>query len=130
MSLLLDTHVWLWWTSGEERRFPQRVRRRIADPGERVAVSIASLWELAIKASLGRLSVPRSPASYALDQLKRQRFDLLELKVKHLDAVAALPPHHRDPFDRLLIAQAQVEPLTIVTADRAFRAYDVAKIVF
>lgn len=96
---------------------------------ERVVVSMASLWEIAIKLRLGTIEFPQPPASYAWKQMKRQRFELLAIRVAHIDAIAAMPLHHRDPFDRLLIAQAQVDGLTILTADRAFEPYKVAKVV-
>jgi PIN domain nuclease of toxin-antitoxin system len=87
--------------------------------------SIASLWELAIKAALKEIAFPANPGTYAQHQLERQRFKLLDIDVAHIDAVALLPPHHRDPFDRLIVAQAKVEAFTVITADRVFAAYDI-----
>jgi len=130
VNILLDTHVWLWWTLGAEDRLPKDVRNLISSGSNRVVVSIVSLWEIALKSSLGKLTFPRPPASYASKQMRRQHFDLLVLEVDHLDALAILPYRHRDPFDRLLIAQAQTERLTLVTADDAFNEYDFDKVVF
>ncbi|MBC5801265.1 MAG: type II toxin-antitoxin system VapC family toxin [Candidatus Eremiobacteraeota bacterium] len=127
--MLLDTHVWLWWTYGSKERLPENVRSRIAQRDERVMVSMASLWEIAIKSRLGKIAFPRPPATYALKQMKRQRFELLGIRIAHVDAIASMPLHHRDPFDRLLIAQAQVEGLTLLTADAAFELYKIAKII-
>jgi PIN domain nuclease of toxin-antitoxin system len=95
-------------------------------PGTQVFLSIASLWELAIKAALKKIEFPANPGTYAERQLKRQRFKLLDIDIAHIDALALLPHNHRDPFDRLIIAQAKVEAFTVITADRAFTAYDIS----
>ncbi|MGH8985020.1 MAG: type II toxin-antitoxin system VapC family toxin [Acidimicrobiia bacterium] len=120
MTLLLDTHALLWWLEGRE--LDEHVSARIADPSILVAVSAASVWEAAIKAALGKLSIPEpvGPAAIA------EGFEPLPIRFEHADRVGQLPSHHRDPFDRMLVAQAQVEGLTIVTRDPAFAAYDVA----
>ncbi len=131
MSLLLDTHVWLWWTAGDTERIPREVRRRIlAVADERVFVSVASLWEITIKSALGKLTFPNSPASYAVRQMKRQRFHLLSIRPAHIDWLAEMPLHHRDPFDRMLIAQASAESLTVISADAALQPYSVDKVIF
>jgi PIN domain nuclease of toxin-antitoxin system len=128
MTFLLDTNVWLWWTYGSTERFSIELRHDIGSPDADVFVSIASLWEIAIKGSLKKLEFPANPGSYALRQLKRQRFNLLNVDAPRIGAVATLPHNHRDPFDRMIIAQAMVEALTIVTADRAFASYDVSAV--
>lgn len=120
MRLLLDTHTLLWWLA--DRRLGQEARERIADPDTLVAVSAASVWEAAIKASLGKLRVPGSLADAVADN----GFEALPISLRHAASAGALPPHHRDPFDRMLIAQAVAEGLTIVTRDAAFNAYEVA----
>ncbi len=120
MNLLLDTHTLLWWLAG--RPLADDARDRIADAGTLVAVSAASIWEAAIKASLGKLRVPSSLADAVVDN----GFEPLAISLAHAEAAGALPPHHRDPFDRMLIAQARAEGLTIVTRDPAFDAYEVA----
>lgn len=117
MNLLLDTHTFLWWDEG---KLPQAVVRRIQRAGD-VYVSAASAWEMAIKAGLGKLVMKSSLAPAVADY----GFEPLAVSLEHADAVRSLPRHHRDPFDRMLVAQARVEGLTIVSRDRALSAYDV-----
>lgn len=121
MRLLLDTHAFLWWVA-DDRRLVAAAREAIASPDSVVHVSAASCWEASIKAALGRLEV----GGAHLD-LEIAGNDFVELPVtaRHGWRAGQLPPHHQDPFDRLLIAQAQSEHLTIVTRDRAFASYDV-----
>jgi PIN domain nuclease of toxin-antitoxin system len=128
MTFLLDTNVWLWWTYGSTDRLSIELRRDVGSAHADDFVSMASLWEIAIKTALKKLEFPANPGTYSLRQLKRQRFKLLNVEAPHIDAVATLPQNHRDPFDRMIIAQAKVEALTIVTADRAFASYDVAAV--
>ncbi|MBI1815602.1 MAG: type II toxin-antitoxin system VapC family toxin [Deltaproteobacteria bacterium] len=115
MKLLLDTHTLVWWDSGE---LPRPVSRRI-ESAEVVFVSAVVAWEIAIKSSLGRI-VAKAPVEAVLED-----YGFLELAVsiRHADKVRTLPLHHRDPFDRLLVAQALVEDLVIVSADRLLREY-------
>jgi len=120
VRLLLDSHVVLWSLQSPER-LPTEVVTVITDPGNSVDVSVASLWELAIKQSIGKLTVDGD----LREHLTLQSFSELPVLGEHAVAVRGLPPHHRDPFDRLLIAQARCEGLTIVTSDPAFAAYDV-----
>ena len=120
MRLLLDSHVVLWSLRSPER-LPTEVVAVITDPGNSVDVSVASLWELAIKQSIGKLTVDGD----LREHLSLQSFSELPVLGEHAIAVRELPIHHRDPFDRLLIAQARCEGLTIVTNDRVFAAYDV-----
>lgn len=124
MQLLLDTHALLWWLS-DNRRLTSSWRKTIEDAETRVVVSAASIWEIAIKASSGRLSLDLPPDVPLEGFAAACGFEDLPILARHAAAVLALPPHHADPFDRLLIAQAKVEKLTLVSADRAFRAYDV-----
>jgi PIN domain nuclease of toxin-antitoxin system len=121
LRLLLDTHVLLWWLR-DDRRLKNRERRAIADPDAIVHVSAATVWEIAIKKSLGRLSVDDEALEGEMDAGA-----MVELPVRwrHARAVAALPRHHEDPFDRLLLAQAQIEALVVVSYDAVFRQYDV-----
>lgn len=120
MSLLLDTHAFL-WAVGQGRRLSGRVADRLGSDREAVLISAVCIWEIAIKSSLGKLEAPDDPLGAIA------KFDYVDLPVSsaHAWQVRSLPNHHRDPFDRLLIAQAQVERATIVTADPAFGAYDV-----
>jgi PIN domain nuclease of toxin-antitoxin system len=118
MKLLLDTHVLLWALASPER-LSDSVRAAIANPSHAVLVSAASAWEVEIKASLGKLQVPSD-----LDrQLVDRGFLELPVRVRHTRALRDLPALHRDPFDRLLVAQAIVEDLVLVTADEALVAY-------
>ena len=119
MSLLLDTHVVLWWLEGT--RLADAVIDRIADPGELVVVSAASIWEASIKAALGQLDMPEALGDAVLEE----GFEPLPVTFAHAEDAGQLPPHHRDPFDRMLVAQALAENLTIVTHDPAFGPYGV-----
>jgi PIN domain nuclease of toxin-antitoxin system len=124
VNLLLDTQALLWWKAGS-RRLGRRARRAIETEAATVRVSAASAWELAIKVRAGRLKLAEPLHLWMPDGLKRDGFLMLDVAVEHAVAVALLPDHHQDPFDRLLIAQARSESLTIVTSDAAFDAYDV-----
>ena len=117
--LLLDTHVFLWWRADSPRLRPE-IRGKVGAAGL-VYVSAASAWEGTIKAALGKLRLP-GPFSVGVAE---SRFEQLPVTFEHAEAVAELPGHHRDPFDRLLIAQARCEGLVVVTHDQRFRAYDV-----
>jgi PIN domain nuclease of toxin-antitoxin system len=118
VNLLLDTHVLIWWD--EARRLAAEARRAIAD-ADSVYVSAASAWEIAIKTGLGRLR----PTRTVEQAVEESGFLELPVTFRHAQRVGGLPPHHRDPFDRLLIAQAEVEELTLVTRDPVFARYAV-----
>lgn len=120
MNLLLDTHALLWWLADEP--LSERARAEIADPGNAVAVSAASIWEVALKRALGKVTAPDGLAL----AVEETGFDLLAITAQHAEAAGELPPHHRDPFDRMLIAQAGIEGLVVVTRDAAFEPYDVS----
>jgi PIN domain nuclease of toxin-antitoxin system len=120
--ILLDTHVWLWWQT-DDARLGARARRLISTASE-VRLSAASVWEMSIKASLGKLTLPKDADIDA--ELESDGFVPLPVEIAHADGVRHLPPLHRDPFDRLLIAQAVAEGLTVVTADAALEVYDVS----
>jgi PIN domain nuclease of toxin-antitoxin system len=121
MRLLLDTHVFLWWMTKDET-LHAAARHAIADPVSVVVVSAAVAWEIGIKRSLGKLEAPEDISA----QLRRHAFGCLTVTVEHAVRSGGLPPHHRDPFDRMLVAQAQLEGLTIVTRDENIPRYDVA----
>jgi PIN domain nuclease of toxin-antitoxin system len=127
MRLLLDTHSFLWFIGGSER-ISEKARALIEDASNRSFISIASLWEMAIKLSIGKLSLAQPLDVLIPKQMWLNGFDLLEIEINHLETVADLPFHHRDPFDRLLIAQAMVEHMPIVSADVEFDAYPVERL--
>lgn len=117
MNLLLDTHVVIWWRA-DDKRLTAHARQTIAD-ADIVFVSVASAWEAAIKMGLGRLRLPEAFGR----GVEKSGFQPLPITFDHTDRVAALPHHHGDPFDRMLIAQAQTENLTIVSGDRRLEPY-------
>lgn len=119
MNLLLDTHVLLWWLS-DDRRLGDRARELIADPDTTVYLSAVVMWEIRIKQAIGTLDIPADFRAV----VNAQGFTELPLTIDHTEALARLPMHHRDPFDRMLIAQARSERLTVITADDSFRAYE------
>ena len=121
MRLLLDTHIALWALT-DDARLSARARALIEDPANQVAVSAASVWEIAIKHSLGRGDMPVSGGA-ALNWFRQAGYDLLPVTPDHAAAVEALPDHHRDPFDRLLIAQATSEPMRLITRDPLVALY-------
>lgn len=125
MKVLLDTHVVLWWSSGGASRLSPSTRELMADGATVVLVSAASLYELAIKASIGRLELPAPAESYLPRLLRRHDFTVLPVDGDHSLRAGSLPLIHRDPWDRLLVAQAQLEGIPIVTADPAISQYDV-----
>jgi PIN domain nuclease of toxin-antitoxin system len=124
VNLLLDTHALLWFLV-DDHRLTSATRQLVADPLNDVYVSAASAWEIAIKAGLGKLTVPPDIATWLPTQLATSRLTPLSITVSHAAAVARLPQHHADPFDRLLIAQARAERLSVVTSDPQFEPYDV-----
>ena len=124
MNLLLDTPCWLWMQASPEK-FSARARAILDDPDNVLLLSPVSAWEIASKYALGRLTLPIPPAEYVPSRMKSSGVDALALQHGHALQVASLPWHHQDPFDRLLIAQAQVEGLPILSSDRQLAAYDV-----
>lgn len=121
MRLLLDTHAFLWWASNSPE-LDSDARQSIADEESFVVVSAAVAWEIAIKRALRKLEAPEDIA----DQLRRHQFAPLPITIEHAVRAGALPPFHPDPFDRMLVAQAQLEGLTIVTRDANIPRYSVA----
>ncbi len=128
MKVLLDTHCWLWWHSQPEY-LNDRSHRLISDSRNVVYLSAVSSWEIAIKCSLGKLELPEPPLEYVISRLAAQEITPLPIEHIHALRVATLPPIHRDPFDRLLVAQALVEKLPILTADPQLARYG-ARIVW
>jgi PIN domain nuclease of toxin-antitoxin system len=121
---LLDTHAFLWWASGATE-YSAAGRAVLSDPQNEILVSAASAWEIAIKVSLGKLKLPTTPERYLPDRLRRHGMLALPIELAHALRVSRLPSIHADPFDRLLVAQAQVEGVPIITADPAIARYDV-----
>jgi PIN domain nuclease of toxin-antitoxin system len=124
MRYLLDTNVFLWATESPER-LSARVRAVLEDPETEALVSHASVWEIAIKVSNGRLKVEGNLADFLPRVMANHRFDGLPIELRHVIAVAELPWLHRDPFDRLLVSQAQIEQMPMLSADRAIARYNV-----
>lgn len=124
MKILLDTHVFLWWVV-DDPRLSAELRMALESPDNTVFLSSASVWEIAIKQSLDRVRLPQDPADWLRTYVTQ--YGLLALAIEHSHALAVrnLPARHRDPFDRMLVAQAICESMTLATADRAIRQYDV-----
>ena len=124
MRLLLDTHIFLWFVSGDPK-MSATTRTLLTDPDNQRFVSVASVWEMSIKHSLGKLELGAPFETLIPDALSRNGFSTLPIEFKHLVALNKLPLHHRDPFDRLVIAQAITEQMTVVSADLIFGSYPV-----
>ncbi|MGB0505099.1 MAG: type II toxin-antitoxin system VapC family toxin [Pikeienuella sp.] len=119
MIYLADTHILIWSWHAPDRLSPEYTR--ILNSDAKVMLSIASIWEISIKSSVGKLTIREDVARNAV----RTGYTILPISVEHAESVARLPLHHRDPFDRMLVAQARCDGLALMTADDAIRAYDV-----
>lgn len=127
MRALLDTHTFLWWITDDPRLSP-RVRKIIGDGENELFLSAASGWEMAIKAKLGRLQLPDDPEHFIPEQMALNAIAGLPIQMSHALHVYTLPDYHRDPFDRLLVAQSRLEGLPILTADPQIAQYPVKTI--
>jgi PIN domain nuclease of toxin-antitoxin system len=127
VKALLDTHAFLWFIT-DDPKLSARAKATIADPGNEILVSPASYWEIAIKVSLGKYSLSTSYETFITQGIDGNGFAILPIEPKHAAALVNLPFHHRDPFDRLIIAQALVERIGVVGNDVAFDAYSVTRI--
>jgi PIN domain nuclease of toxin-antitoxin system len=127
VKLLLDTHTFLWFIGGNSS-LSKRARTLIEDETNQIFLSTASLWEIAIKISLGKLTLSDDFETLVSEQLTVNGIELLEISVNHAALVANLPFHHRDPFDRLLVAQAQAEQMAVISKDESFDAYEVNRL--
>ena len=127
MKLLLDTHIFLWFIMGSPT-LSTHARDLIEDVANEKFLSVASLWEIAIKYSLGKLTLSKPFDELIPQQLSLNGFELLNISIDHATMVATLPFHHRDPFDRLFIAQAAVEKMPIVSVDAVFDAYSITRL--
>ena len=127
MRFLLDTHAFLWFILNEKSLSPT-ARQLIVDPGNTIEVSPASYWELAIKIALGKYALNQPFETFLNDQIAKNGFRILPVEIKHAALLTTLPMHHRDPFDRLLIAQSLVEQIPLVGADPQFDLYGVQRL--
>ena len=124
MELLLDTHSFLWFAGGDER-LSKRAQDAISDLDNGAYLSVSSLWEMTIKINIGKLKLPRPFGELIPEQLVLNEIEVLHAELPHLASYIDLPLHHRDPFDRLIIAQAKVENMQVVSKDGEFEKYGV-----
>ncbi|MCC3527963.1 MAG: type II toxin-antitoxin system VapC family toxin [Microcoleus sp. PH2017_22_RUC_O_B] len=127
MRLLLDTHTFIWYVT-DNPRLSANVKLLIEDENNEKLVSIASIWEMAIKHSIGRLNFSLPFMEFVRQQLSVSNIGLLEINLNHIEVVASLPLHHRDPFDRLIIAQSMGEQIPVLSVDAIFDAYAIARL--
>jgi len=127
MKVLIDTHTFLWWNT-EDPLLSLHAKQILADGQNEVFLSAASVWEIFIKTAKGRLILPEPPALYISNRMNLYRFRPLAVQISHTVHVYELPPYHNDPFDRMLIAQSQLESLPLVTKDEDIQRYDLETI--
>ncbi len=127
MRILLDTQIWLWMLA-DPGRLTGTAKDLLTDPSTELLLSAASTWEIAIKTGLGRLTLPGPPTVVVPKLMEETGVTALSIQPSHTLHVASLPPHHRDPFDRLLVAQAQLEDVPIMSADPAIGRYEVERL--
>lgn len=127
MRVLIDSHVFLWLGSDDER-LPAQVRDLLADTRTRIVVSVATTWELTVKVMAGRLRLPREPELHFAEYLDDYASELLPIEQRHVEALPELPTIHADPFDRMLVAQALVEDIELVTGDETLQRYPIRTI--
>jgi len=126
MRFLIDTHTFLWFINDSSSLSSSA--RDILEIDNDVVLSVANIWEIAIKFSLGKLALPKSFSEFIPEQINLNQIDILQIEIEHLDTVSSLPFHHRYPFDRLIIAQAMNEKIAIVSADKMFDFYNIKRI--
>jgi|MudIll2142460700_1097286.scaffolds.fasta_scaffold49214_2 PIN domain nuclease of toxin-antitoxin system len=124
MKVLLDTHTFLWWIT-DDPKLSLRVRGIISEGENEIFISAATGWEIAIKSQIGRLKLPDEPQRFILEQMKINGMKSLPIEMRHALHVSTLPTYHQDPFDRILIAQAQMEDLPVLSADPEIGKYEV-----
>ncbi|MGH9672423.1 MAG: type II toxin-antitoxin system VapC family toxin [Bryobacteraceae bacterium] len=127
MTVLVDTHAFLWWIT-DNSRLPAHARSCFTERRNQLFLSVASLWEIIVKTQIGRLAIPRPAGPYLVQQMARNALRVLPLQPGHVFRLENLPMHHRDPFDRILVAQSQEEGWPVLTGDPLIRAYDVQTI--
>ena len=128
LNLLADTEIFI-WVASEPNRLSADVARMIADPGNQIYLSHASIWEIAIKHGIGKLNLPNDPVLWVPSRMERHRMSGLPIEMSHVFGAGRLPLYHRDPFDRLIVAQAQIEGLTLLTSDTRLAEYAVQLIM-
>jgi PIN domain nuclease of toxin-antitoxin system len=124
MRILLDTHIFIWMAT-EPERLSSKLKASIIDRQNTLFLSVVSIWEIQIKVALGKLDLITDLATTVDTQIKENSIEILAVDLQHIYALSDLPLHHRDPFDRLLIAQSQVEKLTLASVDQAFGLYEI-----
>jgi len=124
MKYLVDTHAFLWFIAGDSN-LPDHARWLIETPDIECLFSVAAIWEIVIKSSQGKLKVPMPTSALVCEHVWSNKMEILEAEIEHFDVLHTLPHHHRDPFDRMMIAQAIHNDLTVITKDKAFSQYDV-----
>ena len=124
MSVLLDTHAFLWYIT-DDAQLSRFAEQTISDSGNDVYLSIVSVWEIAIKHSLKKLNLPSPFAEFIPEQLLLNAMKVLPIEIAHLSAYVGLPYHHRDPFDRMMVAQAQIEDMPLVSNDALISSYEI-----
>lgn len=127
MKVLLDTNAFI-WSQGDRARYSKTAERIFLDPDVELHVSIVSVWEMAIKSAIGKLKLPEPIETLVPKELIRNDISLLSLSFEHVARSERLPLHHRDPFDRLIIAQAQLESMPILTSDANFDKYSITRL--
>jgi PIN domain nuclease of toxin-antitoxin system len=126
VRVLIDTHIFIWYVQNSDR-LPSSITAIINDGRNDILLSIASVWEMAIKQSTGKLNLGTPYASFIAEQMRLNSMELLPVRLEHLELITTLPLHHRDPFDRLLIAQSIVEDILLISADSVFSLYPVQR---
>jgi PIN domain nuclease of toxin-antitoxin system len=124
VRVLLDTHVFLWWNENNTQ-LSKKALRILSDPANSLILSVASAWEIALKTQAGKLRIPEDAATYVPTRVAHYGMEILPIHLAHALALASLPMLHRDPFDRILIVQSQIEKLSLITADPVIRGYAV-----
>ena len=124
MNLLLDTSCWLWWFASPEKLNAEAIAI-ISDFNNKLFFSAASIWEISIKVSVGKLKLPTAPSDYIPQRMNALGMTSLDIKGHHAITAASLPQHHKDPFDRMIIAQSNLENFPVLTSDLTFKKYDV-----
>lgn len=127
MKILLDTHTFLWWVV-EDAQLSLKAKEIIANPDNKIYFSVVSAWEIIIKVGIGKLSLSEPPETYIPSRITSNQFEILAVQMPHILKINSLPNFHKDPFDRLLIAQSLVEDLSLLTVDNAIAQYSVQTI--